>query len=265
MTFNANSGVRLLAAIFRYYIPVILAAAGIWFAVSLRPPFLWGILALTLLIVAFAADNVVGDSVRETNPTLRSRWRFWILPASFVAGTTMFLYRVVDPAFLGVGVFVALVALSLGLYAEASGARTNDPNVTTAHLFLSLVTYLAAFFLFVSLFDANQPILLRAAVIGATALVLTLELCRQSRADFRSSVPHAIVAAVLLSQATLALDFWPVAGLGGGVFLLLVFYAVSGIGQSYFAGRLRRATVLEFLAIMILGLVLLFASRAWIL
>ena len=109
MTFNPNSGVRLLAAIFRYYIPVILAAAGIWFAVSLRPPFLWGILALTLLIVAFAADNVVGDSVRETNPTLRSRWRFWILPASFVAGTTMFLYRVVDPGvprrrrFRGVG------------------------------------------------------------------------------------------------------------------------------------------------------------------
>jgi hypothetical protein len=255
---------RIVIPLVRYYLPALLAIGGLWLAVVLGLPWIWILLLPIAALGVFAADNVVGDRIRDSYPSPRSRWRFWILPAAVLISSTLFLYQLVGEQWLWLGAGSTLAVLVAGFWAESQASAADEPNVTIPHLVLSLLAYLATFLLYSAIFDTPIGAFVSAGLVTVASFVMAIEIYRQGGADLVGSLPHAIVTALLMGQVAFALDYWPLAGMGGGIFLLLVFYAVTGIGQNYLAGRLTRNSVFEFLGIMLVGFLLLYVSRTWI-
>jgi hypothetical protein len=60
-----------------------------------------------------------------------------------------------------------------------------------------------------------------------------------------------------LGEVAWALNHLSLSGTAGGLFLLLVFYVITGLARQHLAGRLPRRVIAEFTIVSIIGLGLL--------
>ncbi|MDA8187647.1 MAG: hypothetical protein M0T85_05865, partial [Dehalococcoidales bacterium] len=72
------------------------------------------------------------------------------------------------------------------------------------------------------------------------------------------------VIGVILGQVTWALNYWVISGLVGGLFLLVVFYVLSGIAQNHLLGKLSARLAVEFGVVALAGLSLAMTSGFWL-
>ena len=63
-----------------------------------------------------------------------------------------------------------------------------------------------------------------------------------------------MLAALIVAETTWALNYWPVAGLVGGAFLLLTFYVFAGLLLAIQEGGIDRRVVVEYGVVGVLGL-----------
>ena len=87
-------------------------------------------------------------------------------------------------------------------------------------------------------------------------MLLALELLRASEADVRRTWLYAIAVGLTMGEAVWALNYWNVSALIGGVAMLLIFYVLTGFSQQYLWGHLRWRTLLEFVAVIVVALLL---------
>ena len=149
--------------------------------------------------------------------------------------------------FFGLGTVPVLLALGLG----------------AARLSLNIVTYLAGLGVFMSIYETKARSLFSSTAIGLTALLLSLELLRGAQDDAGRTWLYALSVGAIMGELTWALNYWGIGGAMGGVFLLLAFYLLTGLCQSYFRGRLSRRVAIEFAAVAAIGLGLLGRYSPW--
>ncbi|MDP2726007.1 MAG: hypothetical protein Q8P59_00545, partial [Dehalococcoidia bacterium] len=80
----------------------------------------------------------------------------------------------------------------------------------------------------------------------------------------RRSWLAAIVSGLMMGEVTWGLNYWPLGGLMGGLFLLLVFYGLTGTLHSYLQGHLDRGVLIEFGTVIMAGFALLVLSSLWV-
>lgn len=188
----------------------------------------------------------------------------WILPATIVV-TATWLLSFTDVRAAGAYALVLvtiagafLVAAILGQYVTID---LNDRAYSAARLGVNLIVYLVAWMVFTAVYNLKVRSLFSAPAIGITSALLALELLRSSEADFGRTWLYATLIGLTMAEIVWALNYWNLPGLVGGILLVTVFYALTGIVQQYLWNRLNRIVLIEFALVVLGALVLIFWLR----
>lgn len=155
---------------------------------------------------------------------------------------------------LGVAI-VLLIALLLGRYYSLN---PQSRIFSSARFASNLVVYLLALGYFAGVYGTRARSLQSASAITLVAFLLALYGLGPGLT--RRSWLAAAVSGVVMGEVTWGLNYWPLGGVVGGLFLLLVFYGLTGTLHSYLLGRLTRGVLIEFLVVLFSGLALLAVS-----
>lgn len=235
-----------------------LAAVGLGSYLLLEPS-RWWLLPLT------GAVGVGAWLIIKDHPALSPENRFLPLvfaplPALVVPAAAFSLEPIVQGgwAILGAAGAGALVfgTLVAEWYTVVLGMQT-----ARARLALNLITYLAAFALYNSVDVIGLEGVPALGWVGLVTFLLSVELIRESTPDSGRTWLYATVAGIVLMEVRWAIAYWPLEGTMAAIFLVLVFYVVTGVIHSYFAGQLTRSTLAEFAIVTLIGLAVLFGAR----
>src|SRR5690606_8418649 len=98
---------------------------------------------------------------------------------------------------------------------------------------------------------------------GLVSLLLAVEVLREAEADPLRALVFAGVVGLIVAEARWVLYFLPVESYLAGVFLLLVFYLVSGLVQHHLNDDLDAPVVMEFIGIAAIGVVIVAIGRVF--
>lgn len=183
--------------------------------------------------------------------------------ALLVLGSSIFLRQIEGPwqwVSLGLAVLL-LIALLLGRYYSLA---PRSLLFGTARFTSNLVFYLLALGYFAAIYGTRARSLQSATAITLVAFLLALALYNLGPPLTRRSWLAAAVSGLMMGEVTWGLNYWPLGGLVGGLFLLLVFYGFTGTLHNYLQGRLNRGILVEFVAVLMGGFALLAASSLWV-
>ncbi len=219
---------------------------------------------LAMLLAALTAAGV--DSIARTHPRVHlgeSRYIFilWILPCLIVIGATvlMALNEVRVFGLIGVAAVGALlISVILGEYVTID---LQDRWYSAARLGVNVAVYFVAWILFAMIYSWKLRSLFSATAIGASAGLLALELFRGSEDDLGRTWLYGAAVGLSIGEIVWALNYWNLTGFVGGAFLLIFFYALTGIAQQYLWHRLNRIVFVEFSMIFIGAAAILFWLR----
>lgn len=243
----------------------VLALTGVLFLASLALPAPWSFVALALAL----GSGVAGAAALVQPPLWQ--WPVWAavphlaLPALMLtaAGLALQTFTVESPF---VAMLTALLALSVfGALVVGKNVVINQTESYSGALgeVLNIATYFTAFLLFVLLYRLAPPLPLKLAVVTIIGGLLTLEMLTHVEMRNRRRWALSAVVGVALAETAWSLHQWPQEGGYTAMFLLLGFYLISGLLQSYFRHRLNPAVVLEFVGVGAVSFALLFAFQAW--
>jgi hypothetical protein len=231
-------------------------------ALTLSGP--WLVTLLLAAIMCAGTDALVRGHPRVRPVELGYTFTFWILPALVTVALALLMPRL----WANLWLWIASLLGGAGLIAAilAGEYDTVDPNnrrYGLARLGLNSATYVAALILFAAIYGARVRSLLSATAVALVGLLLALEL-RETEQETGQTWLYALATGFVLGQATWALNYWPIDGLRGGLLLLLIFYALTGIVQHHLDRRLTRRVWLEFGATGLAGFLVVVATAPWL-
>ena len=241
----------------------LLAAATVVLNVVLPAPLMGLVTAVFALVLVLSMNAMLWRQLpyRDCRPLYR--WTYSILPFMVVGGGSLFLRIMGDGQWVTWGMPVIATLFTLAIYAEYHIVDPLRHPFPRARLILNLATYLVAFAFYTVIYDLRIEGIEALLSILVVSFLLGLELFRIGEKAFPRDILHALVTGIIVSQVAWGLALWPIGGLVGGVFLLLVFYPITGIVQSYFLNGPSRGAVLEYCSVTLVGFVLLFGVRVW--
>ncbi|HMO57147.1 MAG TPA: hypothetical protein PKC19_07320 [Roseiflexaceae bacterium] len=226
----------------------------------------WLLIASLVVITSTGADVFI-----RTHPEMQTRAlpairigpvafelvpEFWILP-SFAIIASFAFFRLFSASLDALAFIIALVAAGALLFAALIGQHygldRRPATQQSARLVLQAITLFLAFAVFSAVYYARLRTLYSAALIGTTGTLLAYALLHWSRARTRPFLLCGTVG-LMLAEATWALNYWSASFLIGGALLLVIFYVVIGLLQSYLEQRMHGRVLLEY---SLLGSVLL--------
>jgi hypothetical protein len=220
----------------------------------------WLVAGLLVTLTGAGVDSIV----RSHPQARRAGWgyglTFWGLPCSFVLLSSVVLP--LSPSIASWLAALAVTGLVLSLLVLAQSATVGDRgrHVGVARWGSSLAVYAAVFVFCTLIYGARARSLLSATAISVLATSLALELLRPQSPTLptRRSWIYALVVGLVLGEVSWALNHLSFSAVGGGIFLLLIFYVVCGLAKQHLTARLSRPVIAEFVAVSIVGLGLLY-------
>jgi uncharacterized protein DUF5656 len=220
------------------------------------------ILLVTTALVSLGADGLIRTHPKgDFQGDIAGTAPFLFLPALYTLGSGLFLEDVADGYWAVPGVILAAVFLSWVMYAEFLSVDDEDRLYPFARLVLNVGTYLTAFAFFAVVYTFDVSLVPAAIAVGLVTLLLSVEVLREAEADPLRALVYAAVIGIVVAEARWDLYFLPLESYLAAVFLLLVFYLGSGLVQHHLTDDLRPPVVAEFLAIAIIGLLIVAAGR----
>lgn len=213
-----------------------------------------------LVLLALVAAVAIGmDQALRTHPQADFRGVeataiYLFVPVLFAIGAALFLRDTTG------GVVVHLLAAAgaavvFGLAARAEYVTVDASPETypVARFALSLVSYLTAFALFTVVFTSSLPLPAATLIVAVTALLLTVDILRELEVQTGTLFAYAAAVAAVIAEARWALYYLGLPDLLSGALLLVAFYELTGLVQSYLSGHLDRRTMQEFGVIGVVG------------
>jgi hypothetical protein len=258
---GAGGPLGRLAPVSAFSITALLAAAY-WFLLLLYLP--TGSAVLLLLIAAVTVAGL--DRLLRLHPQGRfhgpaATVLYLFVPVLFALGAALALAELVDGFWVLPASLIAALLFALSVNAEYLAVDPNAETYETARFALLVVIYLTALALFWVTFEAALPLALSALVVGATALLLTVDILRELEGDTTALLALAGAVAVVLTECRLALYFLGLDAGYAGPLLMVVFYALTGLVQNQVSGRLDRQTALTYCAVAVAGFALILVAR----
>jgi len=236
-------------------------AAGLLLFLGVEPTQPWILLAVTV-IVAIGADGVL----RQHPLALREEDSAWtapllFLPTLFTLSSGLFLEDAISGYLAVPGVIVVSAIMAVVLFSEQTSVDLEAPNYPAARFALNIATYLTAFGFYSVVYAFDVSLIPAAVTVGLVSLLLAVEVLREAEADPLRALVFAGVVGLIVAEARWVLYFLPVESYLAGVFLLLVFYLVSGLVQHHLNDDLRPPVVMEFIGIAGVGVIIVILGR----
>ncbi len=181
----------------------------------------------------------------------------WILPGLATLLATILLPQAPNTIYALGGLAVMGILLPLIITAEYRTVDPSAPGYRAARLGLNFIAYLLALVLFALIHESKAPgLLMAAAALGGSSL-LTLDLLCGVQQDLRRTGLHALIVGLVMGEIVWALSYSKINSLTAGIFLLLVFYLITGLARQGLLKLLNRRILIEFAVVALIGLALL--------
>jgi hypothetical protein len=256
------SGLRIRGSsrIGRIPLLALVYAIGIALFISIDPVQPWILLAVTVL-VGFGADGIIRSHPAGEFHTVADTAPYLFVPVLFTLSSGLFLEDVIlsywaVPAVIGAGVLMAGT-----LYAEHVSVEPEHTSFPFARFVLNVITYLTAFGFYAVVYGFEVDLLPAAFAVGLVSLLLSIEIFREAEADPMRALVFASVIGLIVAEARWVLYFIPLEGFLAGVFILLVFYLVTGVISHYLTEHLDRNVLGEFALVTAAGLAIVIGGR----
>ncbi|HZQ38209.1 MAG TPA: hypothetical protein VFD32_19935 [Dehalococcoidia bacterium] len=183
-----------------------------------------------------------------------------LLPAAFVVAAALF-FRYVSVSYwsllaaLGTGIAFALVCYAEYATLDLDDAHALPRTVLLVAAFAGLYGLLAAFYAY----DLGAPA--AALLCGVAGAVFAFELYRETELSAADRALYTLVSGFMLAQVRWALQFLRLDGLLAAMFLLLVFYLITGLSLAAVARRMDRRVGAEYSIVAIAGLAVIVVAR----
>lgn len=246
----------------RLVVLISLILIGLAFSLVIEPPAMWLLTVVLVALVCFGTDHVIHLHWRAHARRHRYAVSLWIVPALLVLGAALFLRLPIFSTGVAVvaGLAVTGVLLALIIVCEYHTLDPRDPLYSTARFVLNVVGYLVVFTLYTTIYASKARSLFTATAIAVVSALIALELLRGVEDRVDRNWLYAGICGLVMGEITWALNYWVLPGLVGGVFLLLSFYALTGLVQHFLSGLFNRRLAVEFGLVTCFGMVLVFTS-----
>ena len=235
--------------------------AGMLLYLAVEPTLSWMLLVVTAA-VAFGTDGILRghpkaayeDDKAWTAPLL-------FLPTLMVLAAGLFLEDVLEGYWVVPGTIASGVLLMAVLYADYNSVDGESPSYPGARFVLNIGTYITGFAFYAVVYSFDVALVPAAISIGLVSLLLSVEVLREAEADPARALVYGGVVGLIVAEARWALYFLPLESYLAGVFLLLVFYMVSGLVQHHLNNDLSPPVIGEFVAIALIGVLIVTLGR----
>ena len=244
---------------------VMAAAFGIGLVafLAIEPTQNW-LLLLMALLAGLGSDGVVRSHPRAPFQRLDETALYLFLPVLFTLAVGLFLKEAAEgywrvPTGLLMGVPFGLI-----LRAEYDSVQSQAGVYLTARFILNVATYVVVFLFYATIIDFEVDLLPSAFAVGVVSLLLAIEVLREEALETPRTVACALAIGLLLAEVAWSLHFLPLDGPVAAIFLLLAFYALTGLMHSYLGQRLTLRTAGEFAATSLAGLAVVVLSHVYL-
>ncbi|MDO8673772.1 MAG: hypothetical protein Q7O66_20370 [Dehalococcoidia bacterium] len=245
-------------------VPVFLAMTGLGISLILNPPLVWLLAIVTVVLVCIGTDGVIRSHPRIYLRNVGYTLTFWILPGLLTMGASMFL-RLLPPGPMAIlGLLLSGVLLTIVILAEYHIVDKRDSSYRLARLFLNISSYMAALALYSAIYSVKVRSIQSATSILIISTLLAAEILKENERNAVRIWLYALVAGLVVGETTWGLNYWPIGGVAGGFFLVVVFYLVTGLIQRHFLSKLTKTVVAEYSFVAFISFMFLFSSRFWV-
>lgn len=237
-----------------------LVVIGLLFFLTVARSYPW--VLLFIVVLAFlGTDGILRSHPSAQFRSLADTSPYLFVPVLLPLAAGLFFERFVGgywgiPASLVTGLLFAAV-----VYAEYHSVDPGEPNYVIARFVINVGAYLAAFALYTVIltYMLAQPVAI--AAVALSSLLLSVEILREGEEEPVRVIGMAAVIGVILGEARWVLHYLPLGTFVGAVALLLAFYLVTGLLQSYLVGQLDMGTVLEFAIVAAVGSLIIVVAQ----
>ncbi len=207
------------------------------------------------VLVALLVSFVVTDSVVQIHPLLqalswqrrmRDNWPLYSLPAAL--GIIVVMAQPLPMAMI-VSVLAMLVAIGiymLTLFLLYESLQADHPHVGQFTFLLHGIAYLAAFLLFLLLYQAQNRLIFIVPLIAGTTILLSIELLRDRTALGPELLQHVLVVGLIMCEVALILGLSPFEKLTKGALLTWTFFLLVNVCQNGLDQTLRPRLMLQY-------------------
>jgi hypothetical protein len=216
-----------------------------------------------VLVAAVGVDRALRAHPAGQFKGLAATAVYLFVPVLFTLGAALFL-RELSSGFWNVpAAAIAALFFALSAHAEYVTVEASPATYPPARTALSLVSYLTAFALYTVVFTADLVLAPATLIVMITSLLLTVDILREMEVQTGTLFAYAAGVAAVAGELRLAMYFLPPGDLVAGALLLLAFYELTGLTQSYLSGHLDRRTILEYGGVGLVGVAVI--TVAWVL
>jgi intracellular septation protein A len=183
---------------------------------------------------------------------------FWMLPGLVVILATQTLGLASTPVIWGVGLAGIGLLLWLTIIAEFRQAPGGLSPAHWSNLWRQFAGYGLALAFFMVIYQTRSRSALSATGVLLISSMIALALLRHNPATAAKTWLLAGVIGLILGQITWAVNYWRTGTLAVSLFLLLIFYILTGLARQRLNDSLSRRTWWEFGVVAAVGLFVIF-------
>ncbi|MCS6773754.1 MAG: hypothetical protein NZ693_06545 [Thermoflexales bacterium] len=171
---------------------------------------------------------------------------FWIAPGMAAFALALILARLDTWAVWLAALLTGVVAIVALIAAEYVTVSPTQPSYPLARLLVSGVNYVIALGAFTLIYATRERTLVTATGMLAVAFLLAVDLLGSYGGGAKWTVLHAAITALLVGQATWAMNYWNLSAWGAGVLLLAIFYTATNLASLSVRDGLTLGALLEY-------------------
>jgi hypothetical protein len=226
--------INILAALFGLCLLAYLAL-GYWF---------W--LVPLLLVAGLGVDQILRTHPGAAFHGLADTAMYLFVPVLFALAAAVFFHHISAglwnvPAAVG-----SALLFAWAVNAEYLTVEVSAQTYPLARLALSVVSHLTAFALFVVVSTSGLALAPALLAVALVTLLLTVDMLRELEISNTALFAYAAAAAAVTAEVRWAAYFLALPDFFAGGLLLIVFYELNGLLQSYLSGQLDRRAMSEF-------------------
>ena len=182
----------------------------------------------------------------------------WIVPAIATAAAVVLAATYHNATMMVVSPLIAFLGSAGALLARDLLDDAGDASGRTATTIHAFVIHAVAFLALGAIYLNKLPTPLSALLVAVVSGLLALETLERGAADRTVRLVYALLAAGIMAQVMIALNWWQTHGWTGGAVLLVCFYLVSGVLLARTQrSALRARDLVEFGAVGLVAIVIL--------
>ena len=223
-----------------------------------------GLLQAIFLVALLLIAGVGVDQVLRAHPRGRQEFHgpaataiYLFVPVLYALAAALFLREVSEGLWNIVLAVAASAVFALAAQSEYLTVEAAPESYPNARFALNLVSYLTAFALFTIVFTADLTLPAAVVLVLITTLLLTVDILRELDVDTRTLFAYAAAVAAVVAEARWALYYLALGDYLAGGLLLVTFYELTGLIQSYLSGHFDRRTIVEYAGVGLAALVII--------